>query len=133
MKTPTASDRKSLIRLAASLPKGDKQRRAILAGLNKVSYTLREDKEVWRSLGAPIRRSILTHLGMYGGVPLYAYDQSAKGVKFTALPKSELHPDHKGGNPVVSPEGTFTFGEEDGFDPCVKWENQYGVGYFFPN
>lgn len=33
----TASDRKSLIRLAASLPAGDKGRRVILAGLNKVS------------------------------------------------------------------------------------------------
>ena len=31
----TASDRKSLIRLAHSLPKGDKSRRAILAGLQK--------------------------------------------------------------------------------------------------
>ncbi len=33
MKNLTSSDRKSLIRLAASLPKGDKSRRAILAGL----------------------------------------------------------------------------------------------------
>jgi hypothetical protein len=38
MKSITASDRKSLIRLAASLPKGDENRRAILAGLrNKTS------------------------------------------------------------------------------------------------
>ena len=37
MKTLTAADRKSLIRLAASLPKGDKGRRAILAGLSKVA------------------------------------------------------------------------------------------------
>ena len=37
MKSLTASDRKSLIRLAASLPKGDKGRRAILAGLSKVA------------------------------------------------------------------------------------------------
>lgn len=37
MKFLTASDRESLIRLASSLPKGDKQRRAILAGLKKVS------------------------------------------------------------------------------------------------
>ena len=36
MKSLTASDRKSLIRLAASLPKGDKSRRAILAGLKQV-------------------------------------------------------------------------------------------------
>jgi hypothetical protein len=34
MKSLTASDRKNLIRLAASLPKGDKSRRAILAGLS---------------------------------------------------------------------------------------------------
>ena len=38
MKNLTASDRKSLIRLAASLPKGDKSRRAILAGLNKSAF-----------------------------------------------------------------------------------------------
>lgn len=31
----TASDRKSLIHLASSLPKGDKKRRAILSSLNK--------------------------------------------------------------------------------------------------
>jgi len=37
MKNFTASDRKSLIRLASSLPKGDKSRRAILAGLSKVA------------------------------------------------------------------------------------------------
>lgn len=37
MKNLTASDRKSLIRLASSLPAGDKSRRAILAGLNKVA------------------------------------------------------------------------------------------------
>lgn len=39
MKSLTASDRNSLIRLAASLPKGDKQRRVILAGLNKISQS----------------------------------------------------------------------------------------------
>lgn len=33
MKSPTASDRKSLIRLASSLPAGSPERRAILAGL----------------------------------------------------------------------------------------------------
>jgi len=33
----TASDRKSLIRLASSLPQGSSQRRAILAGLKKTS------------------------------------------------------------------------------------------------
>ena len=37
MKSLTAADRKSLIRLASSLPKGDKSRRAILAGLSKVA------------------------------------------------------------------------------------------------
>ena len=33
----TASDRKSLIRLASALPKGSEERRAILAGLKKIS------------------------------------------------------------------------------------------------
>ena len=47
MKTLTASDRKSLIRLAASLPKGDKQRRAILAGLSKVSFDAETELEWW--------------------------------------------------------------------------------------
>lgn len=50
MKTLTASDRKNLIRLASSLPKGDKQRRAILAGL-KVSLRREEitpeGREAW--------------------------------------------------------------------------------------
>jgi len=47
MKTLTASDRKNLIRLASSLPKGDKQRRAILAGL-KVSRDLTpEGRAAW--------------------------------------------------------------------------------------
>ena len=35
MKTLTASDRKSLIRLASGMPKGSPERRAILAGLEK--------------------------------------------------------------------------------------------------
>jgi len=37
MKSLTASDRQSLIRLASSLPKGDKSRRAILVGLKSAS------------------------------------------------------------------------------------------------
>jgi len=36
MKTITASDRSALIRLASSLPKGDSQRKAILAGLSAI-------------------------------------------------------------------------------------------------
>mgnify|MGYP006892407737 CR=1 FL=1 len=36
-KTLTATDRKNLIRLASSLPSGDKSRRTILAGLKKVA------------------------------------------------------------------------------------------------
>lgn len=35
MKNLTASDRKSLVKLAASLPKGSPERKAILASLNK--------------------------------------------------------------------------------------------------
>ena len=37
MKSLTAADRKNLIRLASSLPKGDKSRRAILAGLKSIT------------------------------------------------------------------------------------------------
>lgn len=51
MKNLTASDRKSLIRLAASLPKGDKHRCEILAGLKKSARGLSSDsiKRDWKS------------------------------------------------------------------------------------
>ena len=51
MKSLTAADRKSLIRLASSLPKGDKSRLAILAGLKKSARGLSSDsvKREWRS------------------------------------------------------------------------------------
>lgn len=39
MKTLTASDRESLIKLASSMPKGDETRKAILAGLKSASYS----------------------------------------------------------------------------------------------
>lgn len=39
MRTLTASDRQSLIKLASGLPKGDETRKAILAGLKKTAYT----------------------------------------------------------------------------------------------
>ena len=42
----TANDRKSLIRLASEMPKGSKERRAILAGLTKSAYGLG-----WEKLG----------------------------------------------------------------------------------
>lgn len=41
MKNLTASDRSALIRLAASLPKGDENRRTILAGLNSLNLKVR--------------------------------------------------------------------------------------------
>ena len=41
MKNLTASDRKALIRLASTMDKGSPERRAILAGLNKVVSNLR--------------------------------------------------------------------------------------------
>ena len=53
MKLITASDRKSLIRLASSLPKGDKSRRAILAGLKKTAtdkLTLRLDPSIHQEI-----------------------------------------------------------------------------------
>ena len=39
MKNLTASDRRSLIRLASGMPKGSPERRAILAGLNRFAFT----------------------------------------------------------------------------------------------
>lgn len=59
MKNITASDRKSLIRLASSLPKGDKSRRAILAGLNKTAakkLTLRLDPSVHQEINGIYKR-----------------------------------------------------------------------------
>ena len=44
MKNLIASDRKSLIRLASSLPKGDKSRRAILSGLEKKAVMAEDDR-----------------------------------------------------------------------------------------
>lgn len=38
----TATDRKSLIKLASSLPKGSEERRTILAGLSKSAANLRQ-------------------------------------------------------------------------------------------
>ena len=43
-RTLTSSDRKGLIRLASSLPKGSVERRAILAGLKK-AFTSRDDEK----------------------------------------------------------------------------------------
>lgn len=40
MRTITAADRSSLIKLASSLPQGDETRKAILAGLTKTSSSL---------------------------------------------------------------------------------------------
>ena len=40
MKNPTASDRASLIKLASSLPVGDRNRRVILSSLKKTAFSL---------------------------------------------------------------------------------------------
>lgn len=55
----TASDRKSLIRLAASLPKGSEDRRAILAGL-KTSRT--EDGRKFESEAKKLSKEITDFL-----------------------------------------------------------------------
>ena len=44
MKNLTASDRKNLIKLASSLPKGSKERRIILAGIKKKAMTAEDDR-----------------------------------------------------------------------------------------
>ncbi len=54
-RTITASDRKSLIRLAASLPKGSEERRAVLAGL-KTSRM--EDMEKFESEAKKIYKEV---------------------------------------------------------------------------
>ena len=43
-KTLTASDRKSLIRLASSLPAGSEERRTILSGIKKKAMTAEDDR-----------------------------------------------------------------------------------------
>jgi hypothetical protein len=53
MENTMTSDRKSLIRLASTLPKGSKERKAILAGLKKVAKKYRPDTNAYiRSAGA---------------------------------------------------------------------------------
>jgi len=59
MKSLTAADRKSLVRLASSLPKGDKSRRAILAGLSKVAAK----KVVLEGLDPRTHKEILDAVG----------------------------------------------------------------------
>ena len=51
MKNLTASDRSALIRLAASLPKGSEERRAILAGLSKSAAPTADDWELYAKPG----------------------------------------------------------------------------------
>lgn len=46
MRTLTASDRVSLIKLASSLPKGDETRKAILAGLQVVKTAADDPKKI---------------------------------------------------------------------------------------
>jgi len=60
MKVLTASDRKNLIRLAASLPKGSADRRAILAGLQKTS-----EKWIQKAIKRPGR--VRDYLGVKEG------------------------------------------------------------------
>lgn len=52
MKNLTASDRSALIRLAASLPKGDQSRRTILAGLSREAAPSFRDWELYDKPGA---------------------------------------------------------------------------------
>lgn len=56
----TASDKTALLRLAASLPKGDETRRAILSGLQKFGGY---DKAVWSAVPGTLKAEILEHLG----------------------------------------------------------------------
>ena len=73
MKTLTASDRKSLIRLAASLPKGDKSRRAILSGLKKTASTYKVKE--WNKYVGKVMRD------------------KDEGFKFIVLPPQPRSPD----------------------------------------
>ena len=57
MKDLTASDRKRLLKLATSLPKGSPERRAILAGLKKALY-LPSNPDVIEHLNKALRREL---------------------------------------------------------------------------
>lgn len=84
MKKLTASDRKSLIRLASSLPKGSPERKAILAGLSKsagkagdfkvgdiVRYTRKFLRNTGMAVGAPIDGKVVEvhSKGYFAGHP----------------------------------------------------------------
>lgn len=59
----TASDRKNLIRLASELPQGSPERRAILAGLQKVSSRKWHGKVVYYPKGVTVGPDNVMHEG----------------------------------------------------------------------
>lgn len=107
MKNLTASDRKSLIRLASSLPQGDKGRRAILAGLNKVAiYKLVPSDQptpsgwvrgVFGGFHPKLVRSKIrpTQMGWVDGIQYSSYDEAKdvlKKLKRAAKSQNSLNP-----------------------------------------
>ena len=94
----TASDRKALIRLASSLPKGSEERKTILAGLKKTSSGIRRSGRpgsyVWDA-AVKLRRPIVTDYGTYDDraevsgsaegfeIELWAKDGDSETMAFT--------------------------------------------------
>ncbi len=74
MKTLTASDRSALIRLASTLPRGTAERKAILAGLRKVSSA--PEARDWR-VGPATSGEMLDQSGYTGDT--YAWSGSVSG------------------------------------------------------
>ena len=86
MKNLTASDRSALIRLAASLPVGDENRRTILAGLAKTvglvdqSLALRKRASLrWNLLEGPSLEKVEKMFPMYEGGHWYALADKVRG------------------------------------------------------
>ena len=116
-RTLTASDRKSLIRLAASLPKGSEDRRAILAGLKTAGKVeIREGAELVAlrdvSVGFPVG-SGRGHSGVVrkGSRVRVAYATSRGDVFARLVAGDVLMQEHDGKTMAPVTDSPFALGE----------------------
>lgn len=115
----TAADKTSLVRLAASLPKGDETRRAILSGIQKLGGY---DKSVWSAVPGIHKAEILEHLGS----PRQP-GRSEPIPYYTGFPRA-----HFVGKKTLttSSRGDYVLGY-DGHEPVVQWVHPDGsLSYF---
>ena len=71
----TAADRKSLIRLASTLPKGSAERKAILAGLSKKAGSKSTSSSIFKLSSAQIEKDV-RKAGMHSKEHIDKYDFS---------------------------------------------------------